>query len=250
MVANVIAIKWGNVYGPGYVNRLRNSVARNLGRPHRFVCFTDNDDGIDDEIETYPIPDIHVPDVPTHCTTWKKLALFQTGIGDLKGSCLFFDLDIVITGSLDEFFEHEKGRFCGIREWVQPHRKVIARRPTEINASVFRFEADSMQHVLDEFNSDPEFVLRNFRHEQRFISHLLGSHVSYWPAHWVVSFKRHCLPAFPLNLLRTPELPSHARIVAFHGNPKPQEAMKGFVDGPIHRKCRATPWINEYWGSD
>lgn len=247
MAANIVAMKWGTAFGALDVNRLYAGVAGNLTREFRFVCLTDDDSGLCDGIEAYPIPEINIPSVPTHCTTWKKMTLFQNGIGDLKGACLFFDLDVVITGSLDDFFEYKAGEFCGIKEWVQPHRKVIARRPTEINASVFRFEANSMQHLLEEFNSNPEFVLKNFRHEQRYVSHLLGDSVNYWPEEWVISFKRHCLPVFPMNLLRTPRLRSGAKVVAFHGSPKPLDAMKGYKDGPIHRKCLETPWIEEYW---
>ena len=42
---NVICMKWGDKFGPEYVNRLHRMVEKNLTIPHRFVCFTDNGDG-------------------------------------------------------------------------------------------------------------------------------------------------------------------------------------------------------------
>ena len=42
------------------------------------------------------------------------------------------------------------------------------------------------------------------------------------------SFKRHCIPAFPLNHFLTPKVPAQARIVAFHGRPDPDEALRGY----------------------
>ncbi|MFN3494899.1 MAG: glycosyltransferase, partial [Hydrogenophaga sp.] len=55
---NVLCIKWGKKYGPEYVNKLHNMVRRNLKRPFRFVCLTDDTHGIDPQSEVQPIPAI------------------------------------------------------------------------------------------------------------------------------------------------------------------------------------------------
>ena len=49
-------MKWGTKFGPEYVNRLYKMVEKNLTIPHRFVCFTDNTDGLIDGIETRELP--------------------------------------------------------------------------------------------------------------------------------------------------------------------------------------------------
>ena len=99
---NVITIKWGDLYGSHYVNRLYAGVQRNLRSAFRFVCFTDNSQGIRPEVEVYPLPEINLEAAP-HFTEGRKLGLFQSGIGDLDGPCLYFDLDIIIVGSIDCF---------------------------------------------------------------------------------------------------------------------------------------------------
>ena len=38
----VICLKWGDRYGPEYVNRLYRGVRANTDRPLRFVCITDD----------------------------------------------------------------------------------------------------------------------------------------------------------------------------------------------------------------
>ena len=43
---NIICMKWGEKYDSSYVNILYNMVERNLNRPFRFVCFTDNKSGL------------------------------------------------------------------------------------------------------------------------------------------------------------------------------------------------------------
>ena len=48
---------------------------------------------------------------------WKKLAIWQF-LYHLLGD-VFFDLDLVITGDLDRFFDYEKDKFCVIENWTQ-----------------------------------------------------------------------------------------------------------------------------------
>ena len=157
MPVNVITIKWGdNLYGPHYVNRLYAGVQRNLSAAFRFVCFTDNSQGIRPEVEVYPLPEINL-EAATHFNEGRKLGLFQSGIGDLEGPCLYFDLDVIIVRSIDCFFEYLPGKFCVCREWLPPNKRLLNRffnNAIGMNTSIFRFEADSMQFVVDRMNED------------------------------------------------------------------------------------------------
>lgn len=240
---NVICMKWGHLYGPHYVNRLYRMTKRNLGRQFRFVCFTDDNRGLRDEVETLPLPDIRV-DQPHQDLAWRKLSVFQAGLGGLAGTTLFLDLDIVITDSLDPFFEFP-GEFCIIHNWTHPHRIVG-------NSSVFRFEIGAHQDVLRQYLEKPtQHWVDLYRNEQTFLSHMLGpERLTYWPSEWCVSFKKHCLPGGPFGLwnwFRTAGLPHGARIVAFHGSPKPDEAMAGVWPGGWYKHTRPVPWISRYW---
>ena len=49
---NVVCIKWGEKFGSEYVNKLYNSIQRNLSLKHRFICLTDNAEGIVAGVET------------------------------------------------------------------------------------------------------------------------------------------------------------------------------------------------------
>ena len=68
---NIVTLKWGERYGPEYANRLYNAVSKNLSLPFRFVCFTDNTEGLNPQIESYPIPEIDIPE-PQIQTGWRK----------------------------------------------------------------------------------------------------------------------------------------------------------------------------------
>lgn len=226
-VVNVVCMKWGAKFGPLYVNRLRSMVSRHLARAHRFVCFTDDAAGLESGIETMPLPDMRVPEGRDR--GWRKLSIFTAPLADLRGPTLFLDLDVVIVDAIDGFFEHP-GRFCIIKDWAQPWRRTG-------NSSVFRFEANQHPEVLASFLRDVERVRRSVRNEQEYLTRELHRKalLSYWPRPWCVSFRYGCVRPFPLNLFAATRIPAQAKIVVFHGVPKPQQALDG------------TPWIAEHW---
>lgn len=243
---NVVTLKWGNRYRSDYANRLRRSVARNLGRPHRFICFTDNFEGLIPGIEVYPIPEIDLP-AERAITGWRKLCLFRDDL-PLEGLCLFLDLDLVLTGPLDDFFTFgEPEEIPIIHNWVAGRKKILRNDPQIGNSSVFRFEANQCRFVWDQFNREKDWALANFHPPQSYLTHCIRPRMRFWPEEWVRSFKRHCRPVFPFNLFFIPRLPKGARIIAFHGKPDPDEVIDGFRGERLHHRVRPTPWVKYHW---
>ena len=240
---NILTLKWGSRYGPHFVNRLYEGVRANLGRPFRFHCLTDDEAGLLSEIETRPLPRLDIPDRFAR-TAWLKLGLFADGDAGLSGDCLFLDLDILITGNMDGFFDYKEGKRCIIQNWVQAHQ-VFKRRPDIGNSSVFRWRANSMGFVLDKFYSECDWALANFHPPQTYLTYALGEKY-WWPDSWVRSFKRHAVPLFPINLAMTPRLPKGTRILVFHGRPDPDQAKNGYRAKRLHRSTRPAPWIADY----
>jgi hypothetical protein len=237
-MTNVICAKWGPKYGPEYVNRLRSMVARNLARPHRFVCFTDDPAGLDPAVEHRPMPVLPVP-APHDNLPWRKVALFGDPLADLTGPTLFLDLDQVIVGPLDPFFDYEPGRFCVIHNWTHPDRRVG-------NTSVYRFEIGAHRDVLDHLIANHRDIFARYLNSQTYVSDHIAD-MAWWPEAWCRSFKKHCLPGGALNLFLTPKLPEGARIIVFHGDPKPEDAVAGRWPGRLTKFVRPTPWIAEHW---
>lgn len=239
----IICMKWGTRYGPEYVNRLASMVRRNVSRPTRLLCFTDDPRGISPDVETAPLPEITLPD-RLRWHTWRKISVWQYPLADITGDVLFLDLDLVIVGPLDPFFDFEPGRYVAIDNWTQRGQRVG-------NTSVFRFTAGRHAHIYDDFERDPMAVLRRWRIEQQYISDSIPD-MAFWPRQWCVSFKHSLLPTWPLNFIMPARLPSDTKIVAFTGQPKPHHAMKG--KWPVRRwhqklykHTRPTPWVGEHW---
>lgn len=249
--ANVVCIKWGTKYGAEYVNRLHRGMREHLDRQFRFVCFTDDASHIDPRVEIRPLPvtpfDENAFDAKKGGETWRKVGLFQPGLGDLDGDTLFLDLDIVIAGPMDDFFEYAPGQFCVIQDWLEKRRGWMPGRDGRVgNTSVFRFNPATHANVYTTFERHQTDVLSRFRIEQQYVSDELRDHTAFWPDAWVRSFKRHCRPTFPLNHLRTPHKPDDMRILVFHGHPLPTEAIKGHRGGLL-KTTRPADWIEPLW---
>jgi hypothetical protein len=118
---NIICMKWGDKFGPEYVNNLYHMVKRNITLPFRFVCLTENAEGIESDVEIKPLPDFIEPP-PRYlkfCLAWRKLTMFDKPLYDLKGKALFMDLDVVVIGNIDCFFSYTD-QLAIIENWSQP----------------------------------------------------------------------------------------------------------------------------------
>lgn len=243
----IVTLKWGNRYGPEYVNRLYHAVSQNLAQPFRFVCFTDDTSSLHSAVETHPIPSIDLP--PENISTgWRKLCLFQPGL-PIKGPSLFLDLDLIIRGPLDPFFDFEPDRIPIIHNWISA-AKIFKKRPDIGNSSVFRFLPNEHTFIWEQFHKEKDWALANFSPPQSYLTHCINPLKVYYPEEWTASFKRHCRPPFPFNYWQRPREPEKAAIVVFHGRPDPDEALKGYKGRKIHHTTRPATWLANYWSNE
>lgn len=235
----VLCMKWGTKYGPEYVNRLYAMVKRHLRGDFSFVCLTDNDQGVRQEVRCLPIPSLKLPaHIPER--GWTKLTTFESDLHHLQGTALFLDLDVVIVDDITPLFEHP-GEFLIIHDWKRPWRITG-------NSSVYRFTLGAHADVLEQFRATQEQVRSRLRNEQAYLSEVMHAQgqLRYWPSAWCRSFKYHCIPTFPLNYWRTPSIPPGARILVFHGVVNPPDALAGKSNGNW-RRARPAPWIAQHW---
>ena len=239
MTVNIVCMKWGQKYGPDYVNKLYNMVSNNLTKNFRFICFTDSKLGIKNDVEILPLPFIEMPkDKPER--GWRKLSILQKNISGLDGTSLFLDLDVVIVENIDQLFDL-KGEFLIAFD----KRK---RRSSVGNSSVFRFQAGEHDDIFQNFNLNSFQILQEYRNEQAYLSDMMKKKglFQYWPKAWCPSFKYHCIPKFPLNFFSAPKIPTGAKIILFHGLPEPNDAAEG-RSGKWYRYIRKAPWITKHW---
>ncbi len=238
-VKQVICINWGTKYGAPFINRLYAMVARNITPPFTFTCFTDSRDNLRAEIICEDLPPLDVAKMPENTKgIWPKARLWGPKLGDLKGPVLFLDLDVVIVGSLDSFFE-----IGG------PDDVVLARNQTTPferlgQTSVFRFTVGKLEPLQHKFRADPQGVADEYEFEQRFVTRNAPGGAKLFPRRYVLHFRQDCRWPFPLNYWFVPRLPADARVVLFPRGLLPQHA----IDGQYGYKGRATAPLDHFRG--
>jgi hypothetical protein len=246
---NVVCYKFGTVYGPEYVNKLYHMCQKNITLPFRFVCLTELPEGIEEGVEIFPLPDFEEPppEYLWRCLCWRKLALFDKEFHDLKGKVLLLDIDIVIIDNIDCFFTFSD-KFAMPENWSKPGRLFG-------QGSVICFEIGKYTHLLQKWRDDPASIYKKHDSEQNYIPEELGwENIEWFPVEWCRSFKDHCMPGGILNSFITPtKIPEGAKIIVFHGNPKPPDAIAGTWGAPVqwykrfYKTVKPTKWIEEYW---
>jgi hypothetical protein len=264
-IKQVMCIKWGDRYGPEYVNRIYGMVSRNITPPFRIICFTDKREGIRPEVACYDLPELGCPRPTNAPGKWPKTALWNKDLFGLEGLALFVDLDVIITGNIDCFFTYgNPDDVILARNWIKPLERLG-------QSSIFRFHIGKHHYLLDDFRKDPEGIAGHYQFEQRYVTKCVRGGVKFWPHKWVRHFRLDCLGPWPLRYFRPARLPKGARVVIFPGKPDPADAMVGrWSDQVKHvpplahiksileskrgkrwlqlkRYLLPVPWIKEHW---
>lgn len=241
-VRQVVCMKWGDKFDVGDVNRLYRMVRRHVSGELQMVCFTDRPEAIDPAVRCLPLP--RVPVVGDRLDRgWRKLGLFGPELAQIfTGDVLYLDLDIAVVQSLDPFFEMP-GEFLIIKDY----KTFRYRHRFSGNSSVFRYRVGVHTDLLEELQGRGEQIRIDFRDEQEFVSDYMRRQelLRYWPHGWCASFKHNCVRPLPLGLWQQPRLPGDAKIVVFHGRPKPDEAIVG-KGSKWYRPLKPAPWLRRY----
>ena len=238
-------MKWGERYSSIFVNRLFTSIQKHTKKPTTLHCFTDNPIGIDKNIKCYPLPHINLPEKISK-TPWRKISVWQYPLFDFMGDLLFLDLDLVVTGNLDRFFDYHPGKFCVIENWTQIGQKIG-------NTSCFKFPTGKYDFVFKKFQNNPFKIWKKFHIEQTYLSHEINDQI-FWPSGWCKSFKHNLLPSWPLRIWKPAKLPAETSIVAFTGKPDPDDVIQGIWPvkksqfyKKIYKQLKTPKWVSDNW---
>lgn len=204
---------WGGKFGAEYVNRLYRATARNLSPPHRFICFADKYNGdFEHGIEVVPLSKQEA------AMRWNltKMAAYRPNNG-LTGRVIMLDLDVVIVGSIDEICSYD-GQFATCE---------AAYRPGKIGGSIVGFPAGFGARLLWQPLSARYNAIANMTRgsERIYYHYCMGGgrmKIDFWQRMYpgqVLSYKVDCRNG----------LPEGARIVRFHGKPRPHEVGDEWV---------------------
>ncbi|MEM5878330.1 MAG: hypothetical protein QXF12_05620 [Candidatus Aenigmatarchaeota archaeon] len=205
---NIICLKIGEKYPSIYVNNLFYMIEKNtMIKDYEFYCFTDNAQGLNKNINVIKIPKINNENI---YGWFYKLSLFDKKINPLKGRMLYFDLDIVIISNIDCFIQCENDKLTILNDWI--YKKYGIKK---YNSSIMQWNIELYSDLFDHFQKITN--IKKYAGDQDFITDHVQD-VIFWPEEWCVSYKWHeCEKG---------KIPENAKIIIFHGKPKPHELDK------------------------
>lgn len=208
-VLTFVAFKWGDRYTAEHVNTLARMLDRHHRAPHRFVVVTNDRDGLDWRIGVVPdrqdFADWPSPHGRGAVSCYRRMRLFQRDAGETFGERIVaIDLDTVITGDITTLFERDESFVC----WQDPLS------PRQLCGALWMLKAGAHPEVWENLNQRGVTAAYSagFRgSDQAWMSYCLSDAARWTDQDGVYSYRAHC--AY--------RLPNDARIVNFHGRPKP-----------------------------
>ena len=216
------------MYSTDYVRVLRDMVARNLTRPHRFVCLSDVE-----------VPCERIPLTTGWPGFYAKLEMFRPGL--FPGPVLYFDLDTIIHGNIDDLADLARSVAFGCAS--DP-------KGGHFNSSIMAFSGD-FSFVYERFRKTGSFERHVRSHVWFALSWIkLGHLVQLGSSYGDQGFSEMCLKERGIawtfvdkklpgqfstfNYGAGPDAePPGGRVCLMMGRPKPHEIKSG--------------WVTEHW---
>jgi len=174
-------------------------VERHLTLPHKFICFSDT-----------PIKGVNCLEIPDEALklqrNFPKLWVYSEYSG-MFGRVILLDLDIVITGSLDEMFSYD-GDWCGVRGF-RPERK------PKVSGAVVSFDHSKFHHIWEDRHQ-----YKKHGGNERFVYGEIFKNPDTW---------QDLYPGKLASYKWGKPFAKDIRIIAFHDKPRPHQVTDKIV---------------------
>jgi hypothetical protein len=152
-VVCVLKSKDSQIYNAEWVYKLKRAVERNLSIPHQFICFSD----IELDCKYIKLED-------DFNGWWNKLQLFKPDF--FLGETLYFDLDVVITKSLDNLVTNLRKSATNL---------FMCKEPTGVANSSIMYWKSPVENLYTCYKKDPNYYHKKYNSvpligDQAFIS--------------------------------------------------------------------------------
>jgi tetratricopeptide (TPR) repeat protein len=205
--ATVVCVKHGTKYGADYVNRLASMVRRWSSVDVDFFCLTDDPSGLGSGIQNLQLPSKNILGQDIN-GWWQKLFMFGEKIEELGSHILYFDLDVVITGSIDPLLFYDSD-FAIAQNCYVPI----------FSSSVMRFKNGSRPEIWSDFS---DINAEKYGGDEIWIASKVPD-ADVFPDDWCKIYRLHAAQAIPEGSI----------VISFGGEPNP-------ADYP-------TTWVKDYW---
>jgi hypothetical protein len=200
MTINIVTFHWGDKFPSYYVNRLHEGLLRNISYTFTF------------HVITHPNQDLK--------GNLKKMDVFNPEGCFMDGNFLWcFDLDLIITGNLDDLITLQiDGQWHALEDVWQPGVfggsiwGCIPKQWSHLYNDALAHDGSQERHFLQKMKDNGKIRLDNWLQAE-----LPGQFVDAKPPGKEIVY----------------DIPENARIAVFHGEPRPHEVTRD--------------WIYRYW---
>lgn len=196
-------------YTAAHVNRWAAMVDDHYQGPHRIICISDRADGFGSGIEVMTLGQdraaLESPHGPGAPSCYRRLSVWARDAGEALGKrIVLMDIDCTIVASLAPLVD-------------RPEPIVMTQDPLfpeQYNGGMLMLDAGARPDVLEDFDGEPSIRAARaagYRgSDQAWLSYKLGKQPAWTHHDGVVSYRKHGFN-------------KSARVVMFHGSPKPWE---------------------------
>jgi hypothetical protein len=208
---SVVTFKWGTKYTAAHVNRLRRMVDQYYTTCARMICVTNDAKGINERVEIVADTEdfAGVPSPVGGPSCYRRLRVWREDAARWFGErFVVIDLDVAAVAPLASLWDRPEP----IVAYADPYYAVRG----QVCGSMLLLTAGARPSVWRDFDpaTSPKLAAKFRGSDQAWLSHCLWDVPRWTTADGVYSYKKDVLP-------RKGNAPDGARLVVFHGEPKP-----------------------------
>lgn len=189
MHVNFITLKWGDKYGPEYVNRLYLSLLNLYSGPFTFYCYSDNFEQLHRGIARRDIDTLRK--YPIDIFTNEKIYLFE----NFPGNNVLLDIDILITKDLYPYlssYQFEQPRFVINHkpklDYVMYSKGFRNIGANYINSSFVTWKDDQLKFIVDFYHNNKQVLDYKYKDLDTMLFHTIEDQLHFHPSNICYSY--------------------------------------------------------------
>jgi hypothetical protein len=189
----IYSFKWGNKYGPEYVNRLYGSLLKHCDLPFNYTCITDDSNGLRPEIkiidyktwDPFPYPKNQV-------FTREKLVLFNHSQAEFNA---WVDLDVLIHNNITDLLTKKNDNFTMIyNHWFDVETKSMKwygkGASCHVNSSFVQWNGSNAKWFYEYTVENQEKIFFTYKSLDKYLfyQHHRNNRINFWPEDIVYNY--------------------------------------------------------------
>lgn len=240
---SVVCFLWNDgfrEYLPEHVNRLHKLIQKYLTLHHRFICVTDEEEGFDDGVELFKLPEeanwikeVKTLEKKRMPSSYRRLWLFSEEAKCLGDRVLMLDIDVMVVNNIDRLFSLN-ANFVGWRPRSEQRDKIKAINGAKrIGGGTWLLRTGTHTKIWNDFAEEGQHKARDVGwrgSDQAWLSYNLAKDCTVFPDSFGIYHNQDGAKGWAT-------IPEDATIIHFNGKIKPWD----------NRICDRA-WVRNFFG--